>query len=301
MVQRYTAAQLARTLEALRAVFDRVRTVEPVRTVERHLTLPVPPGDVAGELNCYSVWNHRQERCLNCISLRAVQEGERQTKYEFVDQDIFYVVAVPIEVDGQVLALEMVSKVNDHVLLSACGVNEFVDRITAYNAQLHLDAGTGLFNKHYFDEKLFLLCARANLNQTDAAVALLDVDGFEHIARHFGQQVTDEAIIAIGRLLNANVSHRRGDFVARYGTNTFAIVFDNIPRLLLRQRLVDLSQRVTGLRLRGYEDVRLNVSMGVFLLSENRRLSVAEIALTVARRVEVARAAGMNRIAFADR
>lgn len=301
MTRKYTAEGLAQALGELHAIFDLVRVVDPVRAVEHHLTDPISGGQNEAEYNCYAVWNHRRERCINCISLRALQEGERQTKYEFVDNDIFYVVAMPIEVEGRPLVLEIVSKVNDQVLLSAYGINEFVSRITAFNAQLHLDSGTGLFNKHYFDEKLFLLCNKAALNKTDVAVAMMDVDGFEHVASHFGHQVADEAIIAIGHLLTANVSCRRGDFVARFGTNTFAIVMDNIPRLLLRERMVEMVQRVTTLRLLGYEDVRLNVAMGVFLLSENREISVTEITRIVTRRVEIARSAGFNRIAFNDR
>ena len=129
---------------------------------------------------------------------------------------------------------------------------------------------------------------------------MMDVDGFEHVSTHFGQQVADEAIIAIGRLLTANISRRRGDFVVRYGTNTFAIVMDNIPRLIMRARMVEMVQRVSALRLMGYEDLRLNVAMGVFLLSENRAVSVSDIAQILTRRVQIAQAAGINRIAFSD-
>lgn len=300
MTRKYSAEGLARAIAELSTVFDLVRVVDPICAVPQ--ALDVPSGSVLPDesVSCYGVWNGRSERCANCISLRAQQEGERQTKYEFIDNDLFYVVSTPIEVDGKPLALEIVSKVNDQALFAAYGFNEFVNRITAFNAHLHLDDVTGLFNRRYFDEKLFLLYSKAALNKTDVMVAMLDVDGFEHVSNHFGRQVADEAIIAIGRLLTANVSHRRGDFVARYDANTFMIVMDNIPRALLRERLVQLVQRVTVLRLMGYEDVRLNVAMGVFLLSENRDVGVDEIPGIVARRVEVAKAAGFNRIAFSD-
>lgn len=301
MTQRYTPDELERAMEVLRSIFDMVRVVEPMDAAEAFRDTPVPPGQSGAELSCFSVWGERKERCLNCVGLRAVQERERQTKYEFVNKDIFYVIAIPIEVNRHVMALELISRVNDRVLLSAYGTNEFVSRITAFNAQLHTDESTGLFNRQYLDEKLFLLCSKALLNKTNVTVALLDVDRFEHVANHFGYQVADEAIIAIGRLLNANVSHRRGDFVARYGPNTFAIVFDNIPPVLLHERLSTLTQRVSTLRLIGYEDVRLNIAIGVFQLSENRDVSIAEIGQIASRRVEIARAAGPNHIAFADR
>ena len=87
------------------------------------------------------------------------------------------------------------------------------------------------------------MCSKAILNKTDVAVAFLDVDGFEHVANHFGYQVADEAIIAIGRLLTAKVSRRRGDFVARYGTNTFAIVFVITSYSIHYTKLYELSRR----------------------------------------------------------
>ena len=301
MTLKYTAAALADTVAALSVIFDIVRVVDPIEATEQPLhDLSSATQDAPGH-NCFALWKNRRERCPNCISLHAVQAGERQTKYEFVDNDIFYEVAMPVEVDGKPLVLEIISKVNDRVLLNAYGINEFVSRVTAYNAQLHQDAGTGLYNKHYYDEKLYLLCKKAELNKTDVSVAIMEVDGFEHIASHFGHHVADEAIIAIGRLLSANVSRRRGDFVARIGTNTFAIVLDNIPRLQLRERLVDLTQRVTTLQLLGYEDLRVNVAMGVFQRSENPHATVPEITHIAAQRVEAARAAGFNRIAFSDR
>lgn len=298
MIQTYTAEQMQQTLANLRQLFDVVRLVDPLTaTLESEGTALTPGSENA----CYQVWNGRSERCQNCISLRAVREGQRQTKYEFSNQEVFYVVSAPVQVDGRILALEIVHRVSDPVLFNAYGPSEFVNRITAFNAQMHLDPGTELFNRRYLEEKLYLLSYKAALNKTDFSVALMDVDGYEHVAAHFGPSVADEAILAIGRLLSANVSHRRGDFVARHGPHTFALAFDNIPRLLLRDRLIGLVQRVSTLRLMGYEDVRLNVSVGVWMYSDRDAAQSPEEMLAVAtRRMELAHGAGFNRIAFSD-
>ncbi|MEA4928006.1 MAG: GGDEF domain-containing protein [Candidatus Limiplasma sp.] len=298
MIQTYTAEQMQQTLANLRQLFDVVRLVDPLTaTLEPEGTALTPGSENA----CYQVWNGRSERCQNCVSLRAVREGQRQTKYEFSSQEVFYVVSAPVQVDGRILALEIVHRVSDPVLFNAYGPSEFVNRITAFNAQMHLDPGTDLFNRRYLEEKLYLLSYKAALNKTDFSVALMDVDGYEHVAAHFGPSVADEAILAIGRLLSSNVSHRRGDFVARHGPHTFALAFDNIPRLLLRDRLIALVQRVTNLRLMGYEDVRLNVSVGVWMYSDRDAAQSPEEMLAVAtRRMELAHGAGFNRIAFSD-
>ena len=297
MVPTYTLAQLQRLTASLSDIFDVARAVEPVLAIEPH------PDSAAGDaecFHCHAVWNRRAERCVNCVSLRALQEGKRMTKYETIGQELFYLIAQPITVDGTALVLEMISKVDDRALLTAYGANEFVNRITGYNAKLHTDYATGLFNRAYYEEKLFLMLKKAELNKTDVAIAMMEVDGFHDVALHFGRQVAEEAITAIGQLLAANVSRRRGDFIARYGTSTFVLVLDNIPRRLMRERMVELVQRVTSLRLMGYEDVRLNVAMGVFHWADLRQAGVQDVTQTVTRRMELARATGMNHIAFAE-
>jgi len=300
MIRRYTAEGLEQAVCELRAVFDLVRVVDPA-----HMSVEEPHDMArkalkASDYSCFTIWK-RDGRCLNCVGLRAVQEGERQSKFKFVDRELFHVIAVPVEIGKRTLALEMVEKADDRLLLSAFGMDEFANRIEALNARFQLDEATGLYSKRYFDDRLPLLCRQALLNKTDVAVAMLDVDGLESLASDYGHQAADEALIAIGRLLTSSVSRRRGDFVVRYGTNTFALVLCDIPALPLRERMAEIVQRLSALRLTGYGNVRLKNAMGVFRLSENRKASMPEIMRIVAQRVEIARAAGLNRIAFHGR
>jgi putative two-component system response regulator len=299
-IRKYTAEELKLVVEGLCTVFDLVRVVDPVRmTVEQQ---DVREPETGGEnVGCAFALGRKCERCQNCVGLRAIQEGERQVKFEFADREIFHVYATPVEVDNRKLTLEIIIRMDDRVLLDVYGVNGFIDRITSYNARLQLDESTGLYSKGYFDARLRLLCRRAAMNKTDVAVAFLDVDGLERLAGDYGQRASDEALIAVGRLLTSNVSRRRGDFVARYGTNTFALVLYNIPNLQLRERMAEVVQRLAVLRLAGYGSAGLKTAMGVFQLSDDRRVETAEIPRIVAQRVEIARAAGVNRIAFYDR
>ncbi len=300
MIRQYTAEGLKLAVNELRAVFDLVRVVDPVR-----MTVVDPDGrepeTARNSADCTSLWNRRSERCLNCAGLRSIQEGERQVKFEFAEREIYHVYATPVEMDGRRLVMEIIIRLDDRVLLDVYGANGFIDRITSYNARLQLDESTGLYSKRYFEDRLRILYRRAVMNKTDVAVAMLSVDGLQRLAGEYGQQVADEALIAIGRLLTANISRRRGDFAARYGTNTFTLVLYNIPGLRMRERAAEIMQRLAALRLGAYGSAGLENAMGVFMLSDDRRVEAEDIPQIVARRMQIASTAGTNRISFHDR
>ena len=56
MVKTYTTEQIAQTMTELRAIFDLVRVVDPVRAVDQHLSDPLSNGQSEHDYNCYSVW-----------------------------------------------------------------------------------------------------------------------------------------------------------------------------------------------------------------------------------------------------
>ena len=93
--------------------------------------------------SCFHVWN-RTARCENCVSSRCFMKRERYSKFEFINNDIYHVVAQPVEVDGKRYVLEVVTASNDNVLLSAFGNNEFVDCVTTFNRKMYTDDLTGL-------------------------------------------------------------------------------------------------------------------------------------------------------------
>ena len=298
MSHAYTNSQMAELLSTLREVFDLVRVVDPVLMRE---ALPSTDGTLPHDgADCFAVWQGQSERCQNCISVQALQQGKRQSKYEFNGKEAFYVIAQPVTVEGRPLALEILSKVNEHVLLGEYGADEFVERITSYNHSLHSDPSTGLFNRRYLYEKLFLLLSKANLNKTDVTLVLVDIVGLNRVARHYGVPLAEQAMSAAGRLLTANVSQRRGDFVCRFRADGFALVIDNIPGSLLRSRMITLCERINGLRLQGYEDVHLAACLGVVTLTEDRALTVEGMIESADRRLRAALSQGPNHIVFSD-
>jgi diguanylate cyclase (GGDEF)-like protein len=93
-------------------------------------------------------------------------------------------------------------------------------------AELRLAASTdpltGLPNRRAFEERLAHELARARRTDASFALVLADVDHFKQLNDRHGHAAGDEALIELGRLLQAEM--RAIDTVARIGGDEFAIL-----------------------------------------------------------------------------
>ena len=118
----FTRDGIIEFMKAQGRIFDIVRLVDVSLAVEYEI------GEqnefVPREYNCYAVWN-KERRCENCISAKAFALKTRLTKFEFVNDEVFYVMSAYTLVDGEPYMLEMVLKLNDETLFGTFGKNEF--------------------------------------------------------------------------------------------------------------------------------------------------------------------------------
>ena len=98
----YTVEQIRTIINSLFEVFDKARLVDPFQ--HKIVTIDEDGQLVFNDYMCYQVWN-KQSVCKNCISVRALQGTSRMTKFEFVNREIYQVIAKPVEIffDGKVL------------------------------------------------------------------------------------------------------------------------------------------------------------------------------------------------------
>ncbi len=242
--------ELVSLIQYLQMVFDRVRLVEVSRTTQYVL-------NKAGELvqlpyKCYAVWN-RQERCENCISAKAFAQKRRITKYEFVNNEIYYVVAKYIEVDEAPLVLEIISNVTDEVMLGAFGKEKIIKIIQSFNDKLYLDPLTGAYNRQYYLEQLHTLAGSVSL-------AMLDVDNFKYINDTFGHNAGDEVLKAIVSSIKQNI--RKSDYIIRYGGDEFLIIMSDIPKEKFKKKLEQFRTNIYNISLQNFPNIRLSVSIG---------------------------------------
>ena len=61
---------------------------------------------------CYHVWG-RSTPCIHCSTLRTCRQRITTDKYEVMDNEVFHVTSKPIDIDGHLYALEIVTKLDN--------------------------------------------------------------------------------------------------------------------------------------------------------------------------------------------
>lgn len=251
-----TFAEIGILTSGLKTIFDVVRLVDVTMTTQYSVS---PAGEITWEpYQCYAVWNY-QRRCENCISAKAFSQKCQMTKFEFIDDQIFFVVSKYVEVENEPYMLEMVMKVNDQTLLGAYGQNQFIQTINAYNKKLYTDTLTGAYNRQYLNEQL------SGLSKINA-VAMIDVDNFKMVNDRFGHAAGDLVLQEIVKLLRSLT--RSSDAVVRYGGDEFIVTFHGITEQTLRERLESMRKAVYEFRASQYPDLRVSLSIGAVLCTE---------------------------------
>ncbi len=222
---------------------------------------------IPGPYQCYKVWN-KEMRCENCISAKAFADKGMLTKFEFVDNDTYFVMSIYTEVEGTPYMLEIVNKLKDDVLFGAYGKEKFVETITEHNRKLYTDALTGAYNRLYYTEQLQKLTKKK-------AVAMFDVDDFKKINDTFGHHVGDCVLQEIVNVITKNV--RASDAVIRMGGDEFLLVLYDMPFEKLGEKLEQIRRSIECIRLEEFLDLRVTVSIGS-VYADNDTATLTEMA-----------------------
>ncbi len=244
-------------LNKLKNVFDIVRLVNVNLAIQYAFT---EDGELVEKpYECYAVWN-KDRRCENCISAKALYHKCRMTKFEFVDNEVYHVISMYVEVDGMPFVLEMVNKTDDETLFGAYGKDDFSKTITAYTKKLYTDSLTGAFNRTYYDEQVKEL---KNIH----AAAIFDCDDFKIINDTYGHNAGD---LALKTIVNAAFSSVRStDTLVRFGGDEFIIIFNDIPKEIFEEKLYMIKEKVRESSIAEYPQIKLSVSIGG-VYSDNR-------------------------------
>jgi diguanylate cyclase (GGDEF)-like protein/PAS domain S-box-containing protein len=102
------------------------------------------------------------------------------------------------------------------------------------------DPLTGLFNHRSFHRRLNEEADRANRNNCEIAVAIIDINNFKFFNDCYGHVSGDEVLLQVAKQLSKNC--RTYDTIARYGGDEFAVIVTGSPMVdgaAISQRIRD--------------------------------------------------------------
>lgn len=248
-------AEIRQTISKLTQVFDVVRLVDI--TDNEIVRSGCKPGNeeminaCRGD-KCYAIWGKTQ-RCKNCVSSKAFEKRGQVSKLEFADDSIFQIISKYVEISGKPYVLKMIYKDNDGVLLGAYGKTDFMDNIVNYNRQLYHDALTGAYNRRYYEEQA------KSMRYIDA-VAMLDANNFKGINDHYGHAAGDCLLKAVCESIKECI--RSSDILIRLGGDEFVLLMANIPEIVFYQKISEIKQRISEIKLPDYPDIKCAAAIG---------------------------------------
>ena len=222
----YKAIEASQTISAMNNVFDIARFVDP--RIWKIFNFDSEGNITYEEYSCYRIWK-KEKRCLNCISIRALNENKRFTKYEFIDDETYYVVSKPVQIHDNSGAihecnLEIVANITDEVFFDAIGKNDLVDKIIKSEKMQYIDSLTKAYNRRYFDEKVYISYSEGAFS--DKVVFIMcDMNKFKNINDEYGHDAGDEVLKNTSRVFISSV--RNEDSVIRMGGDEFLIILNN--------------------------------------------------------------------------
>lgn len=247
--------EIRQTISKLTQVFDVVRLVDI--TDNEIVRSGCKPGNeeminaCRGD-KCYAIWGKTQ-RCKNCVSSKAFEKRGQVSKLEFADDSIFQIISKYVEISEKPYVLEMIYKDNDGVLLGAYGKTDFMDNIVNYNRQLYHDALTGAYNRRYYEEQA------KSMRYIDA-VAMLDANNFKGINDHYGHAAGDCLLKAVCESIKECI--RSSDILIRLGGDEFVLLMANIPEIVFYQKISEIKQRISEIKLPDYPDIKCAAAIG---------------------------------------
>jgi diguanylate cyclase (GGDEF)-like protein len=166
---------------------------------------------------------------------------------------------------------------------------------TALEDQTSVDPLTQLHSRRFFIQRGVQDLAYARRHNSDLSIIRIDIDNFRALYKKHGDQVSDQMLVWLARILVATC--RTEDTAARVGGGEFAIIAPSSGRmeaavLCERVRTAVIAEPFKNASL----SIPLTVSLGLATLGRDPGETIEELLTLAEQRMTLAKAAGGNRL-----
>lgn len=191
--------------------------------------------------------------CKNCIAVKAIADNSKKIKWEYINSEIHQITVTPTIIDGKEFVIEFIQKLDADSQIDSKSSEVLVDKLTVYKDKLYKDVITGIYNRHYYEDRLKDVTATAG-------VAVIDVNDFRLYNEAFGHHVGDIILQTVAQVLSHSLN--KNDVLLRYGGDEFLVVFNNTEKDEFYHKLSQLSELVSRAAVPGYSQIQLSVCIG---------------------------------------
>ena len=165
-----------------------------------------------------------------------------------------------------------------------------------------MDGLTGLANRRLFDQTLEKESKRAQREDNQLGLLMLDIDHFKYYNDTYGHQAGDECLKKLSAKMR-EILYRPGDMAARYGGEEFAVILPNTDQKGIKEVAERLRQEIKDLELEHKESPiseYVTVSIGAVCAKPCQQAEPDKIVQAADKALYLAKEAGRDQVKVVD-
>lgn len=158
---------------------------------------------------------------------------------------------------------ELEYNVQERTLELEITLRELAEKNQELEEKNTLDALTGIRNRRHFDKRYLAELRKSRREQTELAVAMVDIDHFKKVNDTHGHLVGDDCIKHVAQVLDGFLK-RPSDEVCRYGGEEFAVLMPSTEQAGAQQVMEGIRESIAAQPVvTSTVEVPLTVSIGI--------------------------------------
>lgn len=284
------------SIQPYEGIFDVVRIVDPIK---KNIISFKEHDEIPDNATCYSLWLNN-EMCEECITIKALKENNTFTKIQHNADKLYLMVAAPIEINGEILALELLKDITNNMVFETVTQeqgHEVRNLTQDLNEILVKDHLTDSYNRRYIDQMLPIEISKSVENKYPISVAMIDIDNFKYVNDTYGHDFGDKVIKKFAQTLKKYIRDDV-DWIARYGGDEFLVFLNNVDNKKAYKILERMRKAVEKIIMRTKDEkVKVTGSFGVYT-NRDAEITASDLIKCADNNLYEAKNLGRNKVVF---